>query len=167
MADDEEVPKEQDDFADDADEEPEDLVAEPLEEDLEEDEEFDPGLEEDEDETLATLDADVVEEVDAEEEEEEAPRRPVVSEEEEDDEDLVDPDDVEADLDTILKDRLVAAEDTPDEDEEEAEPEERGESGDRLQPKRADEQLCPSCFLLVRRTAPSCPMGDEDCPLFG
>ena len=24
-----------------------------------------------------------------------------------------------------------------------------------------------SCFLLVRRTAPSCPMGDEDCPLFG
>jgi hypothetical protein len=167
MADDEEVPKEQDDFADDVDEEPEDLVAEPLEEDLEEDEEFDPGLEEDEDETLVTLDADVVEEADAEEEEEEAPRRPVVSEEEEDDEDLVDPDDVEADLDTILKDRLVAAEDTPDEDEEEAEPEERGESGDRLQPKRADEQLCPSCFLLVRRTAPSCPMGDEDCPLFG
>ena len=42
-----------------------------------------------------------------------------------------------------------------------------GEAGDRLQPKRADEQLCPSCFLLVRRTAPSCPMGDEDCPLFG
>ena len=99
-------------------------------------------------------------------EEEEAPRRPVAAEEEEDDEDLVDPDDVEADLDTILKDRLVAAEDTPDEDEEEAEPEERGEAGDRLQPKRADEQLCPSCFLLVRRTAPSCPMGDEDCPLF-
>jgi hypothetical protein len=62
---------------------------------------------------------------------------------------------------------LVAAEDTPDEDEEEAEPEERGEAGDRLQPKRADEQLCPSCFLLVRRTAPACPMGDEDCPLFG
>ncbi len=91
----------------------------------------------------------------------------VVADEEEDDEDLVDPDDVEADLDTILKDRLVAAEDTPDEDEDEAEPEERGESGDRLQPKRADEQLCPSCFLLVRRTAPSCPMGDEDCPLFG
>ena len=107
---------------------------------------------------------DVVE--DEEEEEEEAPRRPVTAEDEEDDEDIVDPDDVEADLDTILKDRLVAAEDTPDEDEEEAEPEERGEAGDRLQPKRADEQLCPSCFLLVRRTAPSCLIGDEDCPLF-
>ncbi len=103
---------------------------------------------------------------DEEEEEEEAPRRPVTAEDEEDDEDIVDPDDVEADLDTILKDRLVAAEDTPDEDEEEAEPEERGEAGDRLQPKRADEQLCPSCFLLVRRTAPSCLIGDEDCPLF-
>ena len=61
---------------------------------------------------------------------------------------------------------MSTAEDTPDEDEEEAEPEERGEAGDRLQPKRADEQLCPSCFLLVRRTAPSCLIGDEDCPLF-
>ena len=62
------------------------------------------------------------------------------------------PDDVEADLDTILKDRLVAAEDEANEDEEE--PEDRSEAADRLQPKRADEQLCPSCFLLVRQTAP-------------
>ena len=129
---------------------------------MEEDGEFDPDLDED-----AVVDDLAVEETEEEEEEDEAPRRPAVAEEEEDDDDIVDPDDVEADLDTILKDRLVSAEDTPDEDEEEAEPEERGESGDRLQPKRADEQLCPSCFLLVRRTAPSCPMGDEDCPLFG
>ena len=49
---------------------------------------------------------------------------------------------------------------------EEEEPEERGETSDRLQPKRADEQLCPSCFLLVRQTAPGCPVGDDDCPLF-
>jgi hypothetical protein len=162
MADDEEALDEPGDFADESeDEEPEDLVAEPLEEELEEEDgEFDPVLGED-----AELDADLDEEEG--DEDEEAPRRPAVAEEEEDDDDLVDPDDVEADLDTILKDRLVAAEDAPDEDEEEAEPEERGESGDRLQPKRADEQLCPSCFLLVRRTAPSCPMGDEDCPLFG
>ncbi|HEY8093766.1 MAG TPA: hypothetical protein VID93_08275 [Acidimicrobiales bacterium] len=165
MADDEEVPQEPDDFVDDVDsEEPDDLVVEPLEDDLDEDEEFDPEIDPEADDSLVTLEADEAEEEDGEE----APRRPVVvAEEEEDDEDLVDPDDVEADLDTILKDRLVAAEDTPDEDEDEAEPEERGESGDRLQPKRADEQLCPSCFLLVRRTAPSCPMGDEDCPLFG
>ncbi|MEZ5250976.1 MAG: hypothetical protein R2713_17710 [Ilumatobacteraceae bacterium] len=74
------------------------------------------------------------------------------------------PDDVEADLDTILKDRLVAAEEEGNEDEEE--PEERGEQADRLQPKRADEQLCPNCFLLVRQNAPMCPVGDDDCPLF-
>jgi hypothetical protein len=160
MADDEQAPAQQDDFSDDVEGEPEDLAVEPLEDELDEEGEFDPDLDED-----AALETDDVVE-DEEEEEEEAPRRPVTPEDEEDDEDLVDPDDVEADLDTILKDRLVAAEDTPDEDEEEAEPEERGEAGDRLQPKRADEQLCPSCFLLVRRTAPSCLIGDEDCPLF-
>ena len=59
---------------------------------------------------------------------------------------------------------LVAAEDETNEDEEE--PEERGEQADRLQPKRADEQLCPSCFLLVRQSAPMCPVGDDECPLF-
>ena len=169
MADDEEVPDEAD-LGDplDGDEDAEDLADEPLEDDLDDDE-FEPVLDDDDDEGLGELD--VAEEDAAEkEEEEEPPRRAAVptADEEEDEDDLVDPDDVEADLDTILKDRLVAADDTPDEDEEEAEPEERGESSDRLQPKRADEQLCPHCFLLVRRTAPSCPIGaDEDCPLFG
>ena len=91
-------------------------------------------------------------------------RRSVSSEDEDEDEDMLAPDDVEADLDTILKDRLVAAEDETNEDEEE--PEERGEQADRLQPKRADEQLCPSCFLLVRQSAPMCPVGDDECPLF-
>ena len=92
-------------------------------------------------------------------------RRAVTTEDEDEDDDMLAPDDVEADLDTILKDRMVAADD---EDEgEEEEPEERGEAADRLQPKRADEQLCPSCFLLVRQSAPGCPVGDDDCPLFG
>lgn len=91
-------------------------------------------------------------------------RRTVASEDEDEDDDMLAPDDVEADLDTILKDRLVAADDEQNEDDEE--PEERGESADRLQPKRADEQLCPSCFLLVRQNAPTCPVGDDDCPLF-
>ncbi len=90
-------------------------------------------------------------------------RRSTAGDDEDEDDDLTTPDDVEADLDTILKDRLVAAEDEDDEDEE---PEERGEAADRLQPKRADEELCPSCFLLVRRTAPMCPVGDDECPLF-
>ena len=91
-------------------------------------------------------------------------RRSVSTDDEDDDDDIIAPDDVEADLDTILKDRLIAAEDETNEDEEEVE--ERGEQADRLQPKRADEQLCPNCFLLVRHTAPMCPIGDDDCPLF-
>jgi hypothetical protein len=91
-------------------------------------------------------------------------RRVVTGEDEDEDDDMIAPDAAEADLDTILKDRMVAAEDDDDEDEEE--PEDRNETGDRLQPKRADEQLCPSCFLLVRQSAPGCPVGDDECPLF-
>lgn len=100
------------------------------------------------------------------------PRRPAPvvakdSEEDDDDEDMLTPDDVEADLDTILKDRLVANDDGQDEDEEGAEIDDpRSEPGDRLQPKRPDEQLCPTCFLLVRAKAPNCPMDDDSCPIF-
>ena len=85
-------------------------------------------------------------------------------EDEDEDDDIIAPDDVEADLDTILKDRLVAADD--DDENEDDEPEEKGEAADRLQPKRADEQLCPTCFLLVRQGAPVCPIGDDECPIF-
>ena len=91
-------------------------------------------------------------------------RRVAGDEEEDEDEEMLSPDDVEADLDRILKDRLVTAEDDDDEDEDE--PDERGDPGDRLQPKRADEQLCPNCFLLVRANGPGCPVGDDDCPIF-
>lgn len=106
---------------------------------------------------------------DAEETEEEAAttgpvRRSLSGDEDDDDDDLITPDDVEADLDTILKDRLVASDDEGNEDDEE--PEDRSEQSDRLQPKRADETLCSNCFLLVRQTAPNCPVGDDDCPLF-
>ena len=90
-------------------------------------------------------------------------RRTVVSDDDDDD-DMLAPDDVEADLDAILKDRLVSAEESDNDDEDE--PEDRSDPGDRLQPKRADERLCPNCFLLVRTGAPICPIGDDDCPLF-
>ena len=53
-----------------------------------------------------------------------------------------------------------------DEDEVQQAPEERVEAVDGVQPKRADEQLCPSCFLLVRSGMPACPVGDDDCPIF-
>ena len=92
-------------------------------------------------------------------------RRRAANDGDDDDEDMVNPDDVEADLDTILKDRMVTV--TVDDDDEEETPvvEERGEVVEGVKPKRADEQMCPSCFLLVRSNAPACPVGDDDCPI--
>lgn len=83
----------------------------------------------------------------------------------EDDDDMVAPDDVEEDLSKILKDRL-ASEDLPAEEDEVPDNEERSTGDDELQPKRADELLCSSCFLLVRKNAPMCPIGDDACPVF-
>jgi hypothetical protein len=82
-----------------------------------------------------------------------------------DDDELIADDDVEADLDKILKDRMVAVEDDDDEDEDD-EVDVRGDGAERLMPKQQDEQLCPSCLLLVRAAAPNCPVGDDDCPIF-
>ena len=82
-----------------------------------------------------------------------------------DDDDMVAPDDVEEDLSQILKDRL-ASEDLPAEEDEVPDSEERSTGDDELQPKRADELLCSSCFLLVRKNAPMCPIGDDACPVF-
>ena len=63
------------------------------------------------------------------------------------DEEEDDPDDVEADLDTILKDRIAAAEEEEDE-EEIAEPEPTGDGVGRILPKRPGEFVCQSCFLV-------------------
>lgn len=161
MADDDEEVIGPDEFEEETeDEEPAELTDEDLDEEaLVEDDEFG--------EIDDPFDADA--EAEAEEDDEaetEGPvRKSVPADEDDDDDDIIAPDDVEADLDTILKDRLVAADDDASEDEED-EPEDRSESSDRLQPKRADEQLCPSCFLLVRNSAPICPVGDDECPLF-
>ena len=84
---------------------------------------------------------------------------------EDDDDDMVAPDDVEEDLAEILKDRL-ASEQVAAEEEEAEEVDERATGEDALQPKRADEVLCNSCFLLVRQGAPVCPVGDDSCPIF-
>jgi hypothetical protein len=160
MADDDEAVGPDDEFEEETEEEePAELTDEDLDEEaLVEDDEFADPFDGD-----ADADVDVDEE---EEAETEGPvRKSVTAEEDDDDDDIIAPDDVEADLDTILKDRLVAADDDGGEDEED-EPEDRSESSDRLQPKRADEQLCPSCFLLVRNSAPICPVGDDECPLF-
>lgn len=158
----------------DDEEEIENLEVEPDEDELvEEDVIADP-------EALIVADDDFVPETDTEstndppeeEETEEAAsarRRKAEDEEEDEEEDMLAPDDVEADLDRILKDRMVTSDEqdeADDDDIEDATPGDRGEDAGRLQPKRSDEQLCGMCFLLVRASAPLCPVGDDDCPIF-
>ena len=84
-----------------------------------------------------------------------------------DDNDLRTDDDVEADLDAILRQKLVAADDTPpSDDEDDMVVDDKTDGFERLQPKRPDENQCTQCFLLVRKSAPGCPVEDDECPLF-
>ena len=81
---------------------------------------------------------------------------------EDEEEDDFDPDDVEADLDAILKDRIAAAEDDDDEDEDEEVPgrEERSDGADRVQPKRPERVRVP---VLLPGEAPE-PAGRHQAP---
>ena len=89
------------------------------------------------------------------------------SEDEDEDEDLRTEDDVEADLDAILREKLTAAEEVPlEDDEEEVVVDDKTDGMERLQPRRPDEIQCTQCFLLVRKGAPGCPVEDDACPLF-
>jgi len=90
------------------------------------------------------------------------------NEDDDDDDDMHSEDDVEASLDAILQLKLVAADDAPpvEDDEDETVADDRTDGFERLQPKRPDENQCPQCFLLVRKSAPSCPVEDDLCPLF-
>ena len=70
-------------------------------------------------------------------------------EEEEEDDEVLDPDDVEASLDVILKDRLVVEDEEEEaEDDEPPDPEERAEGTGRIMPRRPGEFVCQSCFLV-------------------
>ena len=77
-------------------------------------------------------------------------------------------DDIEEDLGVILaarvKGRSEDDEEGPEEEEEDIQLSNDPESG--IQPKRADERMCTQCFLLVRKGAPLCAIGDDTCPLF-
>jgi len=97
----------------------------------------------------------------------ESPSAKKSSEDDDDDDDLRTSDDVEADLSAILKERLSAAEEVPlDDDDDVQVVDDKTDGLERLQPRRPDELQCSRCFLLVRRTAPSCPEEDDACPLF-
>src|SRR4051812_3560345 len=88
----------------------------------------------------------------------------------EDDDEVADPDDVEADLDAILKVRIAAADDDDDEDEAEVVDKNAPEAPDGVTPKKANEFVCTGCFLLVNRGQfgpaenMTCPVGEADCP---
>lgn len=89
------------------------------------------------------------------------------SDDDDDDDDLRTEDDVEADLDAILREKLTAAEEVPlEDDEEEVVVDDKTDGLERLQPRRPDETQCTQCFLLVRKGAPGCPVEDDACPLF-
>ena len=82
------------------------------------------------------------------------PVEPVVEEEEDDDvvdlDEELHPDDVEEALDVVLRERTAAA-GLEDEEDEEAEPDDRGEGGTKIVPRRPGEFLCSSCFLVLPR----------------
>jgi hypothetical protein len=150
-----------------------------LEEDLDEDELVDDELVDETEIAVEPEDLVVaeVEEPVAEPEVVPARARKTREEDGEDEDDEVDPDDVEADLDTILKDRIAATEDEEDEDETVEVTRTEGPPADGVTPKKANEFVCTGCFLLVnpaqfgKPSDPRCPVGEEDCPamvtLFG
>ena len=76
-----------------------------------------------------------------------ATKAPAGEESEEEDEEEPDDEDVEASLDTILKERLVVEE--VEDDEDTPEPEDRtGDGVERVLPKQPGEFVCRSCFLV-------------------
>ena len=92
--------------------------------------------------------------------------KPKSTDDDEDEDDLRTEDDVEADLSSILQEKLSSPQETAPEEEEEVVGDDRTDGVERLQPRRPDETQCTHCFLLVRQTAPGCPVEDDACPLF-
>jgi hypothetical protein len=151
----------------------EEFDPEAIEEDIDEDALEDDPLEtelEDDDTLTVVVEEDAVVVEEEEVVEEPAARTKKRREDDEEDDDELDPDDVEADLDTILKDRIAAIEEDDDDDLDEEVPKAAVESPDGVIPKRANEFMCTGCFLLVNRGQfgvqddLQCPVGESDCP---
>ena len=76
-------------------------------------------------------------------------------------------DDEEADLATILADKLRSNDQlSPDDETAPVDIEDATDGTPLLQPRRPDEEHCQQCFLLVRKSAPKCPVDHDLCPLF-
>ncbi len=133
---------------------PDELIEGDLDELVDDDLIADDGLAiaDDDDDVVADVDevdeVDEVEVVDIPEVGAKATAKPAAGEEaEEEDEEEPDDEDVEASLDTILKERLVVEE--VEDDEDTPEPEDRtGDGTERVLPKQPGEFVCRSCFLV-------------------
>ena len=135
-----------DDFEDEPTLDEEDLDEDVLEEDLVEDDDLlDDDLVEDLDEDLVAVvpsPGALIE-----------PAETVAEDEEDDVVDLdeeLHPDDVEEALDVVLRERTVA-QGLEEDEEEDDEPDDRGEAGTKIVPRRENEFLCKSCFLVLPR----------------
>lgn len=114
-----------------------------------------------------SVDDDVVVEEEDDEEEDDDSSRPRARKVDEEDDDDEEPEDVEADLEAILRDRMATSDDDDEEEEENAV---TGVKPADVTSKRDDEFVCNSCFLVVNRSQfgtrknSRCPVGDPDCP---
>ena len=137
-----------DEFEDEPELDEEDIDEEVLEEDL---------IVEDDDLLVEEIDEEIDVDVDAAAVVEVVVAVPVVDPPaEEEDDDVVDldeelhPDDVEEALDVVLRERTAAA-GLEGDDEDDDEPDEPGETGTKIVPRRENEFLCKSCFLVLPR----------------
>jgi hypothetical protein len=143
-----------DEFEDEPELDEEELDEDALEEDF--DEEL---IDDEEEEVDDELEAEVADEVElvplAGVVVEEGATAPATETDDEEEDDVVDldeelhPDDVEEALDVVLRERTVAAGLEGEEDEDE--PDEPGEGGTKIVPRRENEFLCRSCFLVLPR----------------
>ena len=87
--------------------------------------------------------------------------------EDQDENEMSSSDDEEADLATILAEKLRSSDGlSPDDDPVVVDVDDATDGTPLLQPRRPDEEHCQQCFLLVRKSAPKCPVDHDLCPLF-
>jgi hypothetical protein len=138
---------------DEFEDEPEDIDEEDLDEEVVIEEEFDDALLDEDDEVedpLVDVEGVVIPPIVGLAP---VPVEPVVEDDEDDDvvdlDEELHPDDVEEALDVVLRERTVAAGLEGEEDDDE--PDEPGEGGTKIVPRRENEFLCRSCFLVLPR----------------
>ena len=128
---------------------PDELIEDDLEELVDDDDELiaEDSLALDDDDPVAVIEVDVAVEEDVPAGTAKAVAKAAGEEPEEEEEEEPDDEDVEASLDTILKERLVVEE--VEDDEETPEPEDRtGDGVERVLPKQPGEFVGRSCFLV-------------------